>query len=170
MSAWEETPLPGSLFLHSMGLLRDSISVTSEIAKADQSTGAPSGDACSKRLRGDFECNGDISTVTMTDVAINKSGRTWPAILAALTLTISPCLGQVTGSAAKVIADRMEIPRYWPLASQAAISGEVILRFAISLMICTVTGFVLLTYSPQMHVKAGSMLGQPIGGLTALEP
>ena len=47
-------------------------------------------------------------------------------------LVILPCSGQETGSAKRIRAKRMEIPRYLPLAQQAGRSGEVTLYLTVS--------------------------------------
>ena len=45
---------------------------------------------------------------------------------------IGPCSGQESSSATRVQAKRLEIPRYLPLAQQAAMSGEVALRLTVN--------------------------------------
>ena len=53
------------------------------------------------------------------------------AALVVLTLRTFPSMGQLTEPPPEVIADKMEIPRYWPLAAQAGVSGEVNLRLQV---------------------------------------
>jgi len=47
-------------------------------------------------------------------------------------LLILQCWAQETSSVARVEAKRMEIPRYLPLAQQAAVSGEVTLHLTVN--------------------------------------
>ncbi len=46
-------------------------------------------------------------------------------------LATLPSLGQVKESGIPVIADKMEIPRYAPLAAMAGVSAEVTLRLQV---------------------------------------
>jgi TonB family protein len=48
-----------------------------------------------------------------------------------LCVLIGPCGGQESSAATRVQAERMEIPRYLPLARQAGVSGEVDLRLSV---------------------------------------
>jgi TonB family protein len=53
-------------------------------------------------------------------------------LMATLFLIILPCSAQQSDSATQVQAKRIEIPRYLPLARQAGISGEVVLRLTVN--------------------------------------
>jgi TonB family protein len=49
-----------------------------------------------------------------------------------LGVLIGPCGGQESSSATRVQAKRVEIPRYFPLAQQARMNGEVVLRLTVN--------------------------------------
>lgn len=97
-----------------------------------------------RRLTTGFKCNGDVTPVTTLGLDFRlfflwlllpreelvKSSTF--AALALLFLSAISSLAQITESPGSVIADKMEIPRYLPLAATAGISAEVKLRLQVN--------------------------------------
>ena len=92
----------------------------------------------------DFDCNGDVTRVTTLELYLqgillmifamgeSVASRNCLATSALLILTSLPCLAQTTESPSHVIADKMVIPLYLPVAAMAGVSAEVTLRLQVN--------------------------------------